>query len=125
MVRQLLGKCRNAAISSDAALKSIQLFFDGPLIAFHSVELLKIERISRPGCTAIKLTGRLDGEFLPELAPQIPADGRGIVLEMDELRLVDGDAVRFLIDCESRGIQLRGCSAYIREWITRERESDK
>jgi hypothetical protein len=41
---------------------------------------------------------------------------------MDGVTLVDVDAVRFLIDCEARGIQLRGCSAYIREWIIRERE---
>ena len=94
-------------------------------LLLRSVEMLKIEKIPRPDGTAIKLTGRLDAEFLPELAPQIPTDGRGVVLEMEEVTLVDGDAVRFLIECESRGIQLRGCSAYIREWITRERESFK
>jgi hypothetical protein len=37
--------------------------------------------------------------------------------------LVDADAVRFLGSCESEGIQLLNCSAYIREWIVRERET--
>lgn len=125
MVGQLLGKCRNAETSRDSALSLIQLFSMARSLLLRSVEMLKIEKIPRPDGTAIKLTGRLDAEFLPELAPQIPTDGRGVVLEMEEVTLVDGDAVRFLIECESRGIQLRGCSAYIREWITRERESFK
>ena len=33
---------------------------------------------------------------------------------------VDRDAVRFLIRCESEGVVLRNCSAYIREWIKQE-----
>jgi hypothetical protein len=68
-----------------------------------SVEMLKIERIPRPDCTAIKLTGRLDAKFLPGPAPQIPADGRAVVLDREEVTVVDGDPVRFLIDCELRG----------------------
>jgi len=44
-------------------------------------------------------------------------------LRMDEVTLVDVDVVRFLGACEAQGIQLRGCSAYIREWIAREQES--
>jgi hypothetical protein len=46
-----------------------------------------------------------------------------IALELGEVSLVDADAVRFLASCESDGIQLLNCSAYIREWIVRERET--
>ena len=46
-----------------------------------------------------------------------------IVLELREVTLVDADVVRFLSACESEGIRLQHCSAYIREWIARERES--
>ena len=45
------------------------------------------------------------------------------MLELRELTLVDADVVRFLSACESEGIQLQHCSAYIREWIVREKES--
>jgi len=51
------------------------------------------------------------------------AKGQHIVLDLSELTLVDGDAVRFLEDCEAKGIELKNCPAYIREWITRERGS--
>jgi hypothetical protein len=46
------------------------------------------------------------------------------VLELAEVSLVDADAVRFLSGCESEGLRLLNCSAYIREWIVRERETD-
>jgi hypothetical protein len=51
--------------------------------------------------------------------PQTPS----IVLDLEEVELVDADVVRFLSACESKGIHLQHCSAYIREWIVRERES--
>ena len=85
--------------------------------------MLKIERIPRPGCVVIKPIGRLETELLPELRRELETEEARIVLEMDEVMLVDVDAVRFFIECEARGIELHGCSAYIREWIARERES--
>ena len=85
--------------------------------------MLKIERIARPGCAVIKPIGRLEIELLPELERQLETEEARIVLEMDDVTLVDVEVVRFLIECETRGIELHGCSAYIREWIARERES--
>jgi len=87
--------------------------------------MLRIERIPQPGCIAIKPIGRLEAELLPELKTQIDVEKERVVLEMDEVTLVDLDAVRFLIECERRGIQLRGCSGYIREWIAGERQSGR
>jgi hypothetical protein len=85
--------------------------------------MLKIESVPGEHITSIRLIGRLRAECLPELTAQIEAAGCDIVLEMDEVTLVDIDVVRFLSACEAQGIQLRGCSAYIREWIAREQES--
>ena len=45
------------------------------------------------------------------------------MLELREVALVDAEVVRFLSACESEGIHLQHCSAYIREWIVREQES--
>ena len=84
---------------------------------------LKIERTLGEHCTIIKLIGRIRVEHLGELKAQIAASEAKIVLELREVSLVDADAVRFLSTCESEGIQLLNCSAYIREWIVRERES--
>jgi hypothetical protein len=62
---------------------------------------------------------------MAELKRLISAEAKGphIVLNLSELTLVDEDAVRFLEDCEAKGIELKNCPAYIREWITRERGS--
>jgi anti-anti-sigma regulatory factor len=84
---------------------------------------LKIEKTLVEHGTTIKLIGRIRAEHLSELKAQISASVSKVVLELGEVSLVDADAVRFLGSCESDGIQLLNCSAYIREWIVRERET--
>ena len=75
------------------------------------------------GETRFTVSGRMDSANLHELKNLTDAEtaGRRMVLDLKELTLVDRDAVRFLKLCESNGIELRNCSAYIREWITREK----
>ena len=84
---------------------------------------LKIEKTVGEHGTTIKLMGRIRAEHLGELKAQITASLPRIVLELGEVSLVDADAVRFLGSCESEGIELLNCSAYIREWIVREKET--
>ena len=83
---------------------------------------LKIEKLAGEHGTTLKLIGRIQLEHLAELRKQIAASAP-CALELREVSLVDADAVRFLSTCESDGIQLQNCSAYIREWIVREQES--
>jgi len=84
---------------------------------------LKIEKTLGEHGTIIKLIGRIRAEHLTELKTLVAASAPEIVLELGEVSLVDADAVRFLGSCESQGIKLLNCSAYIREWIAREQES--
>jgi anti-anti-sigma regulatory factor len=93
------------------------------LLHYATCVTLKIEMTLRERRTIIKLVGRIRAEHLDELKAQIRASVPKIVLDLGEVSLVDADAVRFLSTCESEGIQLLNCSAYIREWIVRERES--
>jgi anti-anti-sigma regulatory factor len=85
--------------------------------------MLKIQRASN-GETVLKLIGRMDLENVKELKEVFQAEekGRRVVLDLRDLVLVDRAAVKFLERCESDSIALRNCPAYIREWITRERE---
>jgi len=46
-----------------------------------------------------------------------------LTLDLKDLRLVDGDAVRLLAIHESNGVRIDNCPLYIREWIRREREA--
>jgi hypothetical protein len=78
---------------------------------------LKIERLAGRHGKTLKLIGRIRAEHLPELKRQIAASA----LELKEVALVDAEAVRFLSACESEGIHFEHCSAYIREWIVKER----
>jgi hypothetical protein len=81
----------------------------------------KIETVSEKNSTGIKLIGWLRSEYLAELRAKIGSSGRPVALEMAQVTLVDLEAVRFLSACETQGIELRHCPAYIREWIARER----
>jgi hypothetical protein len=83
---------------------------------------LRIESLAGEHGTTLRLIGRIQAEHLDELRRQIAVSASN-ALEMKEVTLVDADAVRFLGSCESEGVQLLNCSAYIREWIVRERES--
>jgi anti-anti-sigma regulatory factor len=81
----------------------------------------KIEKHQDRHGTTIRLIGRIRAEHLPELEKQIKESESKIVLDMEELDLVDVEAVRFLGTCEVRGVRLLNCSPYIREWIGKER----
>jgi hypothetical protein len=83
---------------------------------------LRIERVSDDGKTIFRVSGRIALEHLVELKTEIDGMGAGTVLDLEHVTLVDVEGVRFLSDCEFRGIALVRCSQYIREWIARERE---
>jgi hypothetical protein len=84
--------------------------------------MLKIQRAAN-GEVVLTLSGRMDSENGAELKALFESEtkGRHIVLDLEDLTLVDRDAVRFLGRCEADGIKLKNCPAYIREWIEQER----
>ncbi|MFZ0589304.1 MAG: hypothetical protein WAM39_02360 [Bryobacteraceae bacterium] len=86
--------------------------------------MFKIESGSDGPEAILRLSGRIESEHLEELKSQIEIRGHGIVLDLKEVRLVDRDVVQFLVLCESKGIKLRHCAPYIREWILREKSRD-
>ena len=82
----------------------------------------KIEKYRDGDSTTIRLIGRMREEHLSELEKQIRESESKVVLDLEELNLVDVDAVRFLGMCETQGVALLNCSAYIRDWIGKERD---
>jgi anti-anti-sigma regulatory factor len=83
---------------------------------------LRIERSVRQRFAVLTLSGRMDAEQVAELKELFDRDYRNIILDLREVRLADRDAVRFLSVCESAGMQLQNCPAYIREWMDREKD---
>jgi hypothetical protein len=81
---------------------------------------LRIERSLRPGIVVFTLSGRMKAEEVAELKALFDADYRTIVLDLQDVRLADRDAVKFLRSCERDGMKLENCPAYVREWMDRE-----
>jgi anti-anti-sigma regulatory factor len=83
--------------------------------------VLKIERVSEARETVLRLSGGIKSEQVQELKAQIDGSRNGIVLDLEQVRLVDLDAVHFLAVCETKGIELRHCLPYVRQWIQAEK----
>jgi hypothetical protein len=85
--------------------------------------MLKIQRVAN-GEVVFTVSGQMHEENISELRDlfRLEAQGLLIVLNLKDLTLVDREAVRFLEHCDSNGIKLKNCPAYIREWMSRERE---
>jgi anti-anti-sigma regulatory factor len=85
--------------------------------------MLRIQR--EANCQVVlTISGQLHGDNVTELKKLIDSDetDRRVVLDLQELTLVDRDAVRFLRQCDSGGIELKNCPPYISEWIARQRD---
>ena len=81
--------------------------------------MLKIRRSEEEGLAVFALSGRIDQEHVSEVRNVLTAerDIGNVKLDLEEVRLVDREAVKFLDACEVCGIRLANCPSYIREWI--------
>lgn len=86
---------------------------------------LRVQRSIEGERVIFRLTGRIQAEQLPALQALLrsEAPGYGLVLDLEEVKLVDRETVRFLAEEVAEGASLRHCSAYIREWILQERNA--
>ncbi len=87
--------------------------------------MLRIERVSDKRRTRIQLSGELRREHLDQVKAEIKHGGPQVTLDLEEVNLVDVDAVRFLNACQTKGISVLRCSPYIREWMFRERAEER
>jgi predicted metal-binding protein len=85
---------------------------------------LRIERSARESFTVLTLSGRMEAEQVAGLKELLDRDYRNIILDLRDVRLADRDAVRFLKGCETDGMKLENCPAYVREWIDREKDRE-
>ena len=69
---------------------------------------------------------RLSGEFRSEHVHQVKAEldrcQAPAALDLEEVDLVDVEAIRFLNSCAAAGVSVLHGSAYIRTWMSQERE---
>ena len=82
----------------------------------------RIDRLSTEQGLVLYISGRIAAEAV-EVVRAALDEFPVVAIEIAAVELVDGDAVKLLAQAEAQGIELRNCPAYIREWITKERES--
>ena len=82
----------------------------------------RIERFdSREGPVVLVVSGRLQGEHVHTLRDLLQREVGVVAIDLTDVLLVDREAVTLLSLSERKGIELRNCPAYVREWVTREK----
>jgi anti-anti-sigma regulatory factor len=83
--------------------------------------VLKIETVPDGRHTILRLSGRVESQHVQDLKVRTESRIHEFVLDLEEVRVVDLDVVHFLAVCEAKGVTLRHCPPYIREWILTEK----
>ena len=81
--------------------------------------MLRILRSAISGGVVFALSGHIREEHVSELTGLLgnEKDPSIVSFDLEEVRLVHREAVRFLAACEERGVTLKNCPAFVREWI--------
>ena len=82
---------------------------------------LRIEEVSSESETALSLSGRITSRDVQQLKARISETQGPFALDLEQVRLVDLDAVRFLAAAERGGVELRHVPPFVRAWILLER----
>ena len=86
----------------------------------------RIETAARGRLSIFILSGHIETQAMAELKRlfELYTDCRDIVVDLRDVSMVDREAMRFLMRCESNGVMLENCTPYIREWMTREKDCE-
>jgi hypothetical protein len=92
--------------------------------ALKGKQMLRIHKSTDGNQVVFALSGRIEMEDVAELRRLLQSEAKdhNLVLNLNDVRLVNRDAVRFLADCEADGTRLKNCPAYIRQWISKARD---
>ena len=71
----------------------------------------------------LAVSGRITGDHVNTLRTSLEEESSALTLDLKNVRLVDGEAVKLLAIRESSGLRITNCPPYIREWIKRERDA--
>lgn len=87
----------------------------------------RIERVLTPdGVVVLHMIGRIDCTYvatLRELMEREKTRKGELAIDLTQVTLVSREAVDALAVAEANGIELRNCPSYVREWVSRSKES--
>jgi hypothetical protein len=82
----------------------------------------RIDRVvSDDNRVVLHVSGRITGEHVEMLRGVLEQESDGFAIDLKNVLLVDREGVKLLALSEAKGMELRNCPPYIREWVTRER----
>ena len=67
---------------------------------------------------------RIAGQHVDTLRSLLEQERHRVALDLKDVLLVDREAVKLLAFHESNGAELRNCLTYIREWVTKEADTN-
>ena len=82
----------------------------------------RIDRVvSAENLVVLFISGRITGEDVDMFRGVLKQESGGFAIDLKNVLFVDREGVTLLALSEANGTELRNCSPYIREWVTRER----
>ena len=82
----------------------------------------RIDQLAAEGdFVVLRISGRITQDDVTVLRAAINQERRAVAIDLQEVGVVDRAAVNLLVFSEGRGIELRNCPPYIREWVDRAR----
>ena len=86
----------------------------------------RIDRvITLEGALVLSVSGRITGEDVEVLRRALDQEPDPPAIDLGSVLLVDREGVKLLAQREAGGSELRNCSLYVREWVTRERAQEQ
>ena len=67
----------------------------------------------------LHISGHLQEVHVSMIEELIAQETAPVVFDLEEVTLVDREAVGFLAACNVRGIEFRNCTGFIREWMSK------
>ena len=109
-------------VPNDPVLRSLFQELQGNRKVRHKPTMsCRIDRlVMREDLVILRISGRIAGQDVNMLRGLLEQEGSAVAIDLKDVLLVDREAVQFLAVRESNGDELINCSAYIREWVTRE-----
>ena len=81
----------------------------------------RIDRAVDGNLIVLSISGTITGQHVDTLRSVLLQESGAVAIDLKNVSLVDGDGVQLLALSEDRGMELRNCPAYVREWVTKER----
>jgi hypothetical protein len=76
-----------------------------------------VRRIDRDRLVLLHISGHLQEMHINMIDDLLAKEMEPVALDLAEVTLADREAVRFLATLDARGIGLRNCPGFIREWM--------